>query len=131
MIISDLQTPVNDILSWANALLREVDGTLSEEQREFIQIVQSNATRLQVLVSHLQEHSDDGTLMQSVAKMNHQINTPLTAIFGYSGLLLSSRDEPLNTAQADKLRQIYATGQYLRSIVTISVGAQQRDATTA
>jgi signal transduction histidine kinase len=58
--------------------------------------------------------------------MNHQINTPLTAIFGYAGLLLDVTNGTLTPIQADRLRQIYATGQYLRSIVSISIDNLKR-----
>lgn len=129
MIISDLQTPVTDILRWATALLRENDNGLTAEQQDFIRIVHNNATRLHVVVKHLQEQHDNTTLIPAIARMNHQINTPLTAIFGYAGLLLDTTNGSLTPIQADRLRQIYATGQYLRSIVSISIDNLRRQST--
>ena len=52
-----------------------------------------------------------------LAKMSHQLRTPLTAIIGFCDVLKSGMDGELNRDQAEDLRQIDTSGQILLELV--------------
>jgi signal transduction histidine kinase len=52
-----------------------------------------------------------------LAKMSHQLRTPLTAIIGFCDVLKSGMDGELNRDQAEDIRQIDTSGQILLELV--------------
>lgn len=53
-----------------------------------------------------------------LAKMNHQLRTPLNAVIGYSEILLEDAEESGNESQIRDLERINSAGRHLLSLVT-------------
>jgi signal transduction histidine kinase len=53
-----------------------------------------------------------------LAKMSHQLRTPLNAVIGYSEILLEDAERDQDKTQIDDLRRINAAGKHLLSLVT-------------
>ena len=53
-----------------------------------------------------------------LAKMSHQLRTPLNAVIGYSEILLEDAEAAQDKTQIDDLRRINAAGKHLLSLVT-------------
>jgi len=53
-----------------------------------------------------------------LAKMSHQLRTPLNAVIGYSEILLEDAELKRDNAQIEDLRRINAAGKHLLSLVT-------------
>lgn len=53
-----------------------------------------------------------------LAKMSHQLRTPLNAVIGYSEILLEETEQAEDGQQVDDLRRINKAGKHLLSLVT-------------
>jgi signal transduction histidine kinase len=53
-----------------------------------------------------------------LAKMSHQLRTPLNAVIGYSEMLLEESEQQGETAETGDFRRINAAGKHLLSLVT-------------
>jgi signal transduction histidine kinase len=53
-----------------------------------------------------------------LAKMSHQLRTPLNAVIGYSEMLLEDAEDSQDKSQIDDLRRINTAGKHLLSLVT-------------
>lgn len=53
-----------------------------------------------------------------LAKMNHQLRTPLNAVIGYSEILLEDADADGNESRVPDLKRINSAGRHLLSLVT-------------
>ena len=53
-----------------------------------------------------------------LAKMSHQLRTPLNAVIGYSEILLEDAELKRDSSQIEDLRRINAAGKHLLSLVT-------------
>jgi signal transduction histidine kinase len=52
-----------------------------------------------------------------LANMSHELRTPLNAVIGFSEVLLQQMFGPLNAKQDEYLKDIYASGQHLLSLI--------------
>ena len=53
-----------------------------------------------------------------LAKMSHQLRTPLNAVIGYSEIMLEDAEQKGDSTQIEDLRRINAAGKHLLSLVT-------------
>src|SRR5262249_60909757 len=53
-----------------------------------------------------------------LANMSHELRTPLNAVIGFSEVLSERMFGELNEKQEEYLRDIYASGQHLLSLIT-------------
>ena len=53
-----------------------------------------------------------------LAKMSHQLRTPLNAVIGYSEILLEDAELKSDSTQIEDLRRINSAGKHLLSLVT-------------
>src|SRR5258706_16397340 len=53
-----------------------------------------------------------------LAKMSHQLRTPLNAVIGYSEILLEDAELKRDNTQIEDLRRINSAGKHLLSLVT-------------
>jgi signal transduction histidine kinase len=63
------------------------------------------------------EHANEAKSV-FLAKMSHQLRTPLNAVIGYSEILLEDADSSGNDAQMSDLKRINRAGRHLLSLVT-------------
>ncbi|MBT5470960.1 MAG: response regulator [Nitrospina sp.] len=52
-----------------------------------------------------------------LAKMSHDLKTPLNAILGYTELMIVDPDEPLDDGSIDNLNQIFQAGNHLLELI--------------
>jgi len=52
-----------------------------------------------------------------LAKMSHDLKTPLNAILGYTELMIIDPDEPLDEGSIDSLNQIFKAGNHLLELI--------------
>jgi signal transduction histidine kinase len=90
-------------------------------------------TSQSVLVREAERHRETAARMRSameeaeraneaksifLAKMSHQLRTPLNAVIGYSEILLEDAELQRDNARIEDLRRINAAGKHLLSLVT-------------
>lgn len=73
MISHELRTPLTSIKGFTTTLLAEDVAWEAEEQRDFIQIIQQEANRLQELIDHLLDLSRLEAGMLSIAQESHSL----------------------------------------------------------
>jgi signal transduction histidine kinase len=102
-------------------------GTPEEVLVEVIRVIEANAdvslvrladaydTQLREINAQLARASEFKS--EFLAKMSHQLRTPLTAIIGFCEVLLNGMDGALTTEQTDDVAQIHKGGQVLLELV--------------
>ena len=85
--------------------------------------LEQEARRHQALTDRLQmvkEAAERANQAKSIfiAKMSHQLRTPLNAVIGYSEILLEDEELSSNNRQTANLRRINNAGKHLLSLVT-------------
>ncbi len=61
--------------------------------------------------------SDDPAVVQSLSNISHEMRTPLSAIVGYSNLLLNGIDGSLSEQQNNAVKAIHDSGQHVLEIL--------------
>lgn len=118
---------------WRRTLLdvaREEAARLGTSKRvlaEVTQIIQDNADASLVRIANAYDHQLRETNTQLarasqfksdfLAKMSHQLRTPLTAIIGFCEVLLGGMDGDLQPEQAEDVSQIHKSGLVLLELV--------------
>jgi len=118
---------------WRNTLLAVAHeeasrlGTPPEVLAEVVQVISANAdvslvriadaydTQLREINAQLALASEFKS--EFLAKMSHQLRTPLTAIIGFCEVLLNGMDGALTADQADDVGQIHKSGLVLLELV--------------
>lgn len=54
---------------------------------------------------------------QFMSQMSHELRTPLNAILGFTQVMQSNPDEPLQPTQAECLEQVYTAGEHLLALI--------------
>lgn len=67
----------------------------------------------------LKRHADEANQAKSefLSSMSHELRTPLNAILGFSNLLESDKQEPLNDEQKEKMAYIINSGNHLLELI--------------
>jgi signal transduction histidine kinase len=76
----------------------------------------ATATRMRKAMEVAERANEAKTIF--LAKMSHQLRTPLNAVIGYSEILLEDAERDQDKTQIDDLRRINAAGKHLLSLVT-------------
>ena len=114
-----------DHLIGALTMNRKMPG---EFPRETIELLQTFATQSALAIQNARlfhEIEDKGRQLEAasrhksefLANMSHELRTPLNAVIGFSEVLLQQMFGPLNAKQDEYLRDIYASGQHLLSLI--------------
>ena len=74
------------------------------------------------LIENLMKARDDAEKANKaksdfLAKMSHDLKTPLNAILGYTELMIIDPDEPLDDGSVDSLNQIFKAGNHLLELI--------------
>jgi two-component system, sensor histidine kinase and response regulator len=74
------------------------------------------------LIENLMKAKDDAEKANKaksdfLAKMSHDLKTPLNAILGYTELMIIDPDEPLDEGSVDSLNQIFKAGNHLLELI--------------
>jgi signal transduction histidine kinase len=117
---AELHDHVTTIIACAQGLLGEHDGPLSEKQRQIIKTIIANAEHF----IHIYAECLAMPIGDFIAKMRHQVGTPLTPIRGYSELLLMGAMGQLNERQEAQIQAILDSTAQLQ----YGVDAMVRDA---
>lgn len=100
----------DQVITNANALLNERDGTLTDKQLKAVRIIITNAE--QFLLLCIEFHAID--LPAITSTMRHELGNPLTPIRGYSDLLGAGMMGDLNSRQRDSVQIIFESTDALR-----------------
>ncbi len=102
-------------------------GTPPQIVAQVEQVIRANADASLVRIANsydLQLREINGQLSQAsafktefLAKMSHQLRTPLTAIIGFCELLMQGMDGALTGEQAEDIAEIHHSGQVLLALV--------------
>jgi signal transduction histidine kinase len=74
------------------------------------------------LIENLMKAKDDAVKANKaksdfLAKMSHDLKTPLNAILGYTELMIIDPDEPLDEGSVDSLNKIFKAGNHLLELI--------------
>ncbi len=112
-------------------LIRQVI-TISEYSRLNAALAQrvEEVTRLNAQVQRANEELKEIDRLKSefISNVSHDLRTPLTAILGYSELLLEESEAPLTPFQEESLRLIMGSGQRLLRLVDDLLDASRLEA---
>jgi signal transduction histidine kinase len=107
----ELRTPLNSVLGFADVLLSEVDGPLTESQREDIQQVREGGARLIELINDILEFSalEGGQLKLKLGPVDlhvvaESVVREAAMLVGHKAVALSLSVKHAVTAQADERR---------------------------
>lgn len=102
-------------------------GTAPSVVSEVVRIIQDNADASFVRIANAYDQQLRETNAQLarasqfksdfLAKMSHQLRTPLTAIIGFGEVLLSGMDGELTAEQAEDISQVHKSGHVLLELV--------------
>ena len=107
------------------SLLRKVSGEFS---LEVIEVLKTFATQSALAIQNarlFREIADKSAQLEAasrhksefLANMSHELRTPLNAIIGFSEVLVDRMFGELNEKQEEYLKDIYASGQHLLSLI--------------
>jgi signal transduction histidine kinase len=107
------------------SLLRKVSGEFS---LEVIEVLKTFATQSALAIQNarlFREIADKSAQLEAasrhksefLANMSHELRTPLNAIIGFSEVLVDRMFGELNEKQDEYLKDIYASGQHLLSLI--------------
>jgi signal transduction histidine kinase len=107
------------------SLLRKVSGEFS---LEVIEVLKTFATQSALAIQNarlFREIADKSAQLEAasrhksefLANMSHELRTPLNAIIGFSEVLVDRIFGELNEKQDEYLKDIYASGQHLLSLI--------------
>lgn len=77
-------------------------------------VVVRDVTEIRNLEAHIAQNEKLSALGELVSGVSHELNNPLTAVFGFAQLLLS---EPLPDEQKEEVRHIYTHAQRCKKII--------------
>jgi len=77
-------------------------------------VVVRDVTEIRNLEAHIAQNEKLSALGELVSGVSHELNNPLTAVFGFAQLLLS---EPLPEEQKEEVRHIYTHAQRCKKII--------------
>jgi signal transduction histidine kinase len=83
-------------------------SALAIQNARLFQEIEDKSRRLEAASRHKSEF---------LANMSHELRTPLNAVIGFSEVLLQRMFGELNDKQEEYLRDIYASGQHLLSLI--------------
>jgi signal transduction histidine kinase len=103
-------------------------GRPGEFPTETIELLRTFATQSALAIQNarlFQELADKGRQLEAasrhksefLANMSHELRTPLNAVIGFSEVLLQRMFGALNDKQDEYLKDIYASGQHLLSLI--------------
>ncbi|MBC7871071.1 MAG: hypothetical protein H7Y09_09560 [Chitinophagaceae bacterium] len=115
--MDDLRDPAEAITTCCQTLLAETEGTLTEQQQEFIQTIMNNSQRFTHQTFSLQDQIEQMRAGTAFFEIGHELRSPLTTIFGYNHLLLNGMVGELNAQQQQHLRQIDEIGNALKNAI--------------
>jgi signal transduction histidine kinase len=113
MLTDDLYFHTTIIMDSANALLNEIDGELTEKQRQIVRTIIANAEKFVLLCMEFQAIP----LEEVSSEMRHDLGNHLTPIRGYSDLLAMGLIGTLNDAQQKYVAAICASTTIVRQMV--------------
>jgi signal transduction histidine kinase len=110
----ELRTPLNAILGFADVLLAEVDGPISDEARENLTVLRTSADHLRGLIDDILDLSalESGELRLDMAPMDvlsiaHEVAREASVTASHKDLLISVHGEPtIAWADSRRVRQI-------------------------
>ncbi len=138
MVVREIPVRKGTTLSVAMAALRDPDGNLKgqvsliqeisltarlEEEADQLlkQVIERNEElarseeELRFYVAELREATEARTNL--LASVSHELKTPLNAIIGFTDTMLAGADGPLSESQAESLKTVSDSAQYLRRLI--------------
>jgi|GEM_PF-649420 len=116
--IGDTTIGVLNIHSKGKNIFNEKDLQFFQLLTDQIAIEIQNARLYEKTNRLVEEISDiDRIKSQFLANMSHEFRTPLNSIIGFSKVILTGIDGPINETQKQDLSAIYNAGQYLLRLV--------------
>jgi signal transduction histidine kinase len=115
MDMSDLQTPIEAILSACESLLTSAseDHPLTADQKKFIEIIRENARRS---TEQFTEYADKIEIMKSGQQyfsIAHDLRQPLVSIIGFSEILAAGMVGEMDERQTSSVQTIARWGNDL------------------
>jgi hypothetical protein len=123
-VIDKLQSQFGLMIDYPVALLEGKYGSLSDTQKEFVQIIYDKSKEALGLVLELGEPCTNHLSAEACYDVAHSLNGFLTPIIGYAFLLHSGALGPLSPEQSGLLQKILDTGNDLRDRVFVTFVAR-------
>jgi signal transduction histidine kinase len=116
-IAHELRTPMTSIRGYADMLSREMVGGLNTQQLQFVRIINSNVTRMQILVSDLQDVSRIETGKMRMEIMPTPFGGALENALEVTQAQIEARSQKLRVEVEDGLPKVRADPTRLTQIL--------------
>jgi signal transduction histidine kinase len=113
----ELRTPLNAILGFADILLDEIDGELTEAQREDVQLIRSAGAHLMDLFNDVLDLAAAASGRLRLERKRFAIGPLLKKLVAEAEGLTVGRDVTLSAEVPDELPEVYADPRRVRQIV--------------
>lgn len=116
-VAHELRTPMTSIRGYADMLAREMVGDLNVQQMQFVRIINSNVTRMQILVSDLQDISRIETGKMSIEVMPTPFGGALENALEVTQAQIEARSQKLRVEVEDGLPKVRADPTRLTQVL--------------
>jgi len=106
LIHHELKTPLVPILGYCEMLLNPKFGHLTTDQKDAIEEIYSNVSRLQKLLSEALAKEQEKQSNEYFQILPKEVKTPLVPILGYCEMLLNPKFGQLNPDQKEAVNEI-------------------------
>jgi signal transduction histidine kinase len=113
----ELRTPLNAILGFADVLLDEIDGPLTDAQREDVQLIRSAGAHLMDLFNDVLDLAAAASGRLRLERKRFAIGPLVSTVVAEAEGLTVGRDVTLVADLADDLPEVYADPRRVRQIV--------------
>jgi signal transduction histidine kinase len=116
-VAHELRTPMTSIRGYADMLAREMVGDLNVQQMQFVRIINSNVTRMQILVSDLQDISRIETGKMRIEVMPTPFGGALENALEVTQGQIEARSQRLKVEVEDDLPKVRADPTRLTQVL--------------
>ena len=125
LIHHELKTPLVPILGYCEMLLNPKFGQLNTDQKEAVEDIYSNVSKLEKLLNDILAKDKEKQLGEDFEILPKEVRAPLVPILGYCEMLLNPKFGQLNADQKDAIKEIQNNSVKASTLINDFLNAQK------